>query len=100
MVRTPAGSGGHGNEAPGLTREPEVKWSGPAITSSDSRSGVHDSAAAVLSSVENPPKLRHITSQPCAAWTYVRPRLPSPTRGLIPAITPLRDLRVSDTLSL
>jgi hypothetical protein len=24
MVSTPAGSGGHGNEAPGLTREPEV----------------------------------------------------------------------------
>src|SRR5262249_33105169 len=54
MVRSLAGSGGHDNQAPGRTREPELKWAGPAITSCDSRPGVHDSAAAVLSSVEDP----------------------------------------------
>ena len=42
---------------------------------------------------------RHMASQPCGAWTYVRPRLPSPPRGLISAIAPLREGRLSDTLS-
>jgi hypothetical protein len=64
MVRTPPGSGANGHEAPGLTREPEVKWSGPQITPSDSRSGVHDSAAAVLYYFERPPKItsHHVTA--------------------------------------
>jgi hypothetical protein len=69
MVRSPTGSGGHGHEAPGLTRQPERKWSGPQITSCESRSGVHDRAAAVFFTLREPPKWRHMASQPYAYWT-------------------------------
>ena len=48
LVRTPAGPGGHGHQAPGRTRESERKSSGPKMSSRDARSGVHDKAAAVL----------------------------------------------------
>jgi hypothetical protein len=64
MVRPPAGSGGHGHEAPRLTRESERPWSGPEITSSDSRSGVHDQAAAVFSNFGATPEItsHHVTA--------------------------------------